>query len=95
MQQPETQPNQNGSYGVYARFYDQIEAAPDRTVGLITAAINTHAPHTRTVLEVACGTGNVLAAFAIRYEVSGLDLSEGMLAVARQKLPKAKLIIRI
>lgn len=41
-------------------------------------------PH--SVLDVACGTGNVTFALAERgYQVTGVDLSEPMLAVARDK----------
>jgi len=44
-----------------------------------------------TLLDVACGTGAIAAALARRdqdgYRVSGLDISPGMLAVARAKLP--------
>ena len=44
-----------------------------------------------TVLDVACGTGAIAASLARGYQggyqVSGLDISPGMLAVARAKLP--------
>lgn len=40
-----------------------------------------------TLLDVACGTGAIAASLARGYQVSGLDISPGMLAVARAKLP--------
>jgi cyclopropane fatty-acyl-phospholipid synthase-like methyltransferase len=40
-----------------------------------------------TLLEVACGTGGITARLADSYQVSGLDISPGMLAIARRKLP--------
>jgi SAM-dependent methyltransferase len=40
-----------------------------------------------TLLDVACGTGAIAAALARDYQVSALDISPGMLAVARAKLP--------
>jgi SAM-dependent methyltransferase len=44
-----------------------------------------------TLLDVACGTGAIAASLALGYQggyrVSGLDISPGMLAVARAKLP--------
>jgi len=44
-----------------------------------------------TLLDVACGTGAIAASLARGYQggyqVSGLDISSGMLAVARAKLP--------
>ena len=40
----------------------------------------------RTVLDLACGTGTVAEILSERgYEVTGTDLSEGMIEVARQK----------
>ncbi|MDH7571634.1 MAG: class I SAM-dependent methyltransferase [Armatimonadota bacterium] len=40
----------------------------------------------RRVIDIACGTGNVTFALAERgYRVAGVDLSEPMLAVAREK----------
>lgn len=43
------------------------------------------------VLDVACGTGSHLDQLRRWYDVSGLDLNEGMLAIARQKLPDVSL----
>jgi len=44
-------------------------------------------------LDVGCGTGNYLAEFAARgYAMTGLDLSEGMLRVAREKSPDSDFI---
>lgn len=39
------------------------------------------------VLETGCGTGAYLVHLARHYAVSGLDVNEGILAVARRKLP--------
>ncbi len=49
--------------------------------------IERHKPETRTVLEIACGTGAILGFLADTYEVTGLDRSRQMLALARTKLP--------
>ncbi len=75
------------TYDLFARHYDAVtgDSAPEITFvdGLISQA-NRGAV---TLLEVACGTGGIVAPLAARYRVSGLDISPGMLAVARQKLP--------
>jgi SAM-dependent methyltransferase len=44
------------------------------------------------VLELACGTGSILAQLRDEYEVVGVDLSPQMLAIAREKLPGVELI---
>jgi SAM-dependent methyltransferase len=43
------------------------------------------------VLEAACGTGSYLVHLDQWYEVAGFDLNEGILDVARRKLPDANL----
>jgi SAM-dependent methyltransferase len=46
-----------------------------------------HRGRAATLLDVACGTGAIAASLARDYQVSALDISPGMLAVARAKLP--------
>ncbi|MFC5656159.1 class I SAM-dependent methyltransferase [Streptomyces nogalater] len=54
----------------------------------ITRRIRARLPGARTLLDVACGTGAHLRAFATRFEeVEGVELSEAMCAVARRRLP--------
>lgn len=47
----------------------------------------------RTILDVGCGGGDNLAALAAagRYELAGVDISEEALAIARQRVPAARL----
>ncbi|MGI9110986.1 MAG: class I SAM-dependent methyltransferase, partial [Gaiellaceae bacterium] len=45
-------------------------------------------PDARSLLDVACGTGKHLAELGDRYpDVAGLDLDDGLLEVARERLP--------
>jgi SAM-dependent methyltransferase len=45
----------------------------------------------RTLLDVACGTGKHLEQLQSRFdEVEGLDLDEGLLAIARRRLPDVR-----
>ena len=52
-----------------------------------------------TVLEIGCGTGKTLVPLALSVgptgRVVGLDISEGMLAVAGERLRKAGLLARV
>ncbi len=41
----------------------------------------------RTLLDVACGTGKHLEHLSTRFECEGADLDEGLLDVARQRVP--------
>ena len=45
----------------------------------------------RALLDVACGTGLHLAQLRAWYDVEGVELSDGMLAVARRRLPGVSL----
>lgn len=50
--------------------------------------IRHHAPGAASLLDVACGTGNHLRFYAEAFdEVAGMDLSQDMLAVAKESLP--------
>jgi SAM-dependent methyltransferase len=43
------------------------------------------------MLDVACGTGKHLELLRDRYDVEGMDLDAGMLAIARERLPGVEL----
>ena len=53
----------------------------------IDGLIHERNPEARSLLDVACGTGQHLALLRDRYEVAGVDVSEAMLGVARERLP--------
>ncbi len=42
------------------------------------------------LLDIACGTGEQAKILARHFDVIGLDLSEGMVEIARKKVPKAE-----
>lgn len=63
-----------------------------REAAMVAARIRRHRPQARSLLDVACGTGLHLAALSVEgFEVEGLDLSDGMLAAARARLPDVTL----
>src|SRR5215472_2890654 len=74
-------------YDLLAPHYDAVTGDSSTETVFIDSIIRHAHPHPVTLLEVACGTGVIIASLADRYQVAGLDLSPGMLAVARQKLP--------
>jgi SAM-dependent methyltransferase len=66
-----------------ARRKDYVREAAD-----VVDRVRRHRPDARSVLDVACGTGLHLAAFVdMGLEVEGVELSEAMLELARERLP--------
>ena len=68
-----------------AAFYDHVDLYQHRPDIAFYTALATE--HGGPVLELGCGTGRVLLPTArAGVEITGLDLSDGMLAVCRSKL---------
>jgi SAM-dependent methyltransferase len=53
----------------------------------LTRLVRERAPEARTLLDVACGTGKHLEQLRSGFECEGVDLDEGLLAVARTRVP--------
>lgn len=72
---------------LYGSFKDYEAEA-----GQIAALLADRVPHARTVLDVACGTGE--HARILRsdygYQVDGLDIEPGLLDLARRKVPAGR-----
>jgi ubiquinone/menaquinone biosynthesis C-methylase UbiE len=49
-------------------------------------------PEGARVLDLGCGNGDKLARLADRFEVTGVDISEEQLRLARTRVPEAKLV---
>ena len=75
------------AYDLLAAHYDAVTGDSATDTNFIDRLIKRARGRPVTLLEVACGTGGVIAPLASTYQVSGLDISAGMLAVAREKLP--------
>ncbi|HKR71163.1 MAG TPA: class I SAM-dependent methyltransferase [Streptosporangiaceae bacterium] len=80
------------AYAEFAGFYDQIMG--DRTVDVarMRSYITRFSPEARTLLELGCGTGAMLAGLTPGLEVTGVDRSPEMLAVAARTAPAARLV---
>ena len=75
------------AYDLLAPYYDAATGDAATETAFVEGLIKDAHPNPVALLEVACGTGGILNALAGRYRVAGLDISPGMLAVARDKLP--------
>jgi len=80
------------AYERFAPFYDVVMDDPGPRAARVNAAIDRHRPDARSLLELACGTGSILARLDTRAQLVGLDRSPEMLAVARAKVPGAQLV---
>lgn len=79
---------QTDHYEQFAQFYDNGTSTDNiAKIELLEKIIQNLNPEAKTILEIACGTGNVLEPLSSHFEVSGLDLSPKMLDVAKAKLP--------
>jgi SAM-dependent methyltransferase len=76
------------AYDLLARHYDAVTGDPATEAAFIRDIIQRRHRRALTLLDVACGTGGITALLARTYRVSGLDISPGMLAIAREKLPE-------
>ena len=74
---------------LYDLFYDWKDYAGEAEK--IHALVEKRAPRARTLLDVACGTGRHLEHLRAWYDVEGVDLDEGLLEVARRRLPSVRL----
>lgn len=67
----------------------------DGVAAVVADQLQSHAPATQTVLDVACGTGNLTLPLAkAGFGMTGLDYSPEMLAVAREKAAAQGLSVR-
>ena len=69
-------------------LYDALYASKDYAgeSARITELIRARSPEARTLLDVACGTGRHLEYLRADFDVEGVDVDEGLLAVARERL---------
>jgi len=80
------------AYERFAAFYDVVMDDPGPRAQRVDAAIERFRPDAASVLELGCGTGSILARLTTDAELTGLDRSPGMLAVAARKVPGAALV---
>ncbi len=80
------------AYERFAAFYDVVMDDPEPRAVRVEAAIERYRPGPASLLELACGTGSVLARLGTDAELVGLDRSPEMLAVCAVKVPGARLV---
>jgi SAM-dependent methyltransferase len=76
-------------FGDYSRYYNLLYKDKDYAgeAEYVSGLITRHSPGARTVLDLGCGTGrHDLLLAQMGYIITGIDLSEEMLAVANSQL---------
>jgi SAM-dependent methyltransferase len=71
--------------GVYDALYETFKDY-DAESGRLRALVETLCPDARTLLDVACGSGQHLARLALHYKVEGLDCDPEQVRAARERL---------
>jgi SAM-dependent methyltransferase len=83
-------------YDAFAPHYDAFTSGSDyeRWTHFVLEHLRKNGFEGRTLLDVACGTGNSLLPFLRRgFDVVGCDISSAMLAEAGRKAPRARLVL--
>ncbi|WP_442595066.1 class I SAM-dependent DNA methyltransferase [Neobacillus sp. D3-1R] len=76
------------SYGKFAYLYDQLmqDIPYEKWLEITARYKQKYQVRGSRLLDIACGTGELSCRFAMEdYDVTGIDLSEDMLAVAKEK----------
>ncbi len=76
-------------FGNYARYYNLLYRDKDYVgeAQFIHRLIQTHAPNSKNILELGCGTGNHATGLAKEgYDLHGIDFSQEMLQHANERL---------
>ncbi len=83
-------------YKGFAYYYDALMKNVDyqEWTNQVERIFNKYGKKPKTIVDLACGTGGVTNVLASRgYQVTGIDISEDMLFVAREKARKSGLKI--
>jgi SAM-dependent methyltransferase len=79
-------------YDRIARFYDAVMDDPGPRAARVLRSIDRYRPGAQNLLELGCGTGSILVRLEGVPSLTGLDRSPAMLAIAGEKVPRARLV---
>ncbi|MGG1573557.1 class I SAM-dependent DNA methyltransferase [Fictibacillus sp. NRS-1165] len=85
------------SYQQFAYYYDQLmEDAPyDQWISFFEQAVQSYGSKVSNVLDLGCGTGSLSIRLSKQgYDVTGVDLSDDMLAIAKEKSIQQKVPVQ-
>ena len=80
------------NYDRFAKFYDLVMGERGGDGGWVIDGLQRHGKQATSLLELGCGSGSILTRITTVPSLTGLDLSSQMLALARSRVPHARLI---
>ena len=78
-------------YSIYSNYYDSVNKSYNFCIPFIRSNIDHLKNKNKSLIEFGCGTGNILKEFSTEYVITGIDLLENMLNIARNKLKNCNL----
>jgi SAM-dependent methyltransferase len=81
------------SYDSFASHYDAVVGDRQEVARFLRALLKRYMPRARSLLELGCGSGSMLELLTKSYRCTGIDLSPGMIKVAKRKAPRARLMV--
>jgi 2-polyprenyl-3-methyl-5-hydroxy-6-metoxy-1,4-benzoquinol methylase len=82
-------------FGLSSKYYDVIYSFKDykREAELIRNYIAKHVLNCRTILDVACGTGQYAFYLKNQYLIDGIDLNPEFISIAKRKNPEGNFYV--
>lgn len=77
-------------YDSLAPLYDSVIGKNNSSKKFLLNAAQKYLNKNSDVLELGCGTAENLLPFSKNYNIAGIDISEGMLKIAKKKIPAGK-----
>lgn len=72
-----------------SQYYNSLMGDYSSIINTTNDLVKSYVPKSSSILELGCGTGNILKNLPKSYELHGLDNSEGMLSIAQNQVPNA------
>ncbi|MEP7145534.1 MAG: methyltransferase domain-containing protein [bacterium] len=78
------------AYDIVAKFYDKVIGRHDDLQDYTLKKIKQYNKKAGSLLELGCGTGENLKNLQSKFEITGIDISDKMLKIAKKKIPGGK-----